>query len=436
MIYKPAEVTPVGTTAVLNTVEFVNGGDRAPRNRPSLAQAYQRQRDRRRVRRRHQPPQEQGLGAATRPDAGDGQGNCNAVRTAAAERAADWLASDPTGTGDQDVLLVGDYNSYAKEDPIATLEAGGFTNLVEERSGDDAYSYVFDGQWGYLDHALGSQRSARQVTGVADYHINSDEPSVLDYNTDFKSPAAGRRASTRPTSSASPTTTRCVVGLSPNSPATVTAAFADGSVSCGAGNASLTVGITDRDAADTHTATIAWGDGSSETVDPASASFTRTPHVCRGGPLHRDGHRHRQPRPRDDDHGGRRRRVHRDRAAAAVQGRRHGQGGLDRAAQGRVHRLRRLGAHRPGADRDGQRWVARRCSPAPLAFVDGPVAVRPEDVAAAGPDRHLHGDGHRAGDRPDGHRHPAPASLRHDARRRGGPSGPPRRRVVTGRRGG
>jgi hypothetical protein len=67
-----------------------------------------------------------------------------------------------------------------------------------------------------------------------------------------------------------------VVGLSPNSPATVTAAFDDTSVACGSGNASLTVGITDRDAADTHTASIAWGDGSSETVDPASASFTRT----------------------------------------------------------------------------------------------------------------------------------------------------------------
>jgi len=56
----------------------------------------------------------------------------------------------------------------------------------------------------------------------------------------------------------------------------VTAAFADDSVSCGAGNASLAVGVADRDADDTHTATISWGDGSSETVDPASASFTRS----------------------------------------------------------------------------------------------------------------------------------------------------------------
>ena len=34
MIYKPATVTPVGQTAVLNSVAFVNGGDSAPRNRP------------------------------------------------------------------------------------------------------------------------------------------------------------------------------------------------------------------------------------------------------------------------------------------------------------------------------------------------------------------------------------------------------------------
>ena len=86
------------------------------------------------------------------------------------------------------------YNSYAKETPITTLEAGGFTNLVEKYQGADAYSYVFDGQWGYLDHALGvADPASSQVTGVADYHINADEPSVLDYNTDFKS--AGQLAS-------------------------------------------------------------------------------------------------------------------------------------------------------------------------------------------------------------------------------------------------
>ena len=163
MIYKPAMVTRVGDTAVLNTVEFVNGGDPAPRSRPSLAQAYKVNAtggvfvaDINHLKTKGS--------ACSVPDAGDGQGNCNAARTVAANALATWLASDPTGTGDQDVLLVGDYNSYAKEDPIRTLEAAGFTNLIEDRIGADAYSYVFDGQWGYLDHALGSQWIRSQVT--------------------------------------------------------------------------------------------------------------------------------------------------------------------------------------------------------------------------------------------------------------------------------
>ena len=120
------------------------------------------------------------------PDAGDGQGNCNAERVNAATELMSWLASNPTGTGDPDILLVGDYNSYAMEDPITVIRNAGFTNLVSQFDGPDAYSYVFDGQWGYLDHALGSASIVPQVAGVGDFHINSDEPSVLDYNTDFK----------------------------------------------------------------------------------------------------------------------------------------------------------------------------------------------------------------------------------------------------------
>ena len=137
--------------------------------------------------------------ACDAPDAGDGQGNCNQVRVNAASELLAWFATDPTGTGDPDVLMLGDYNSYAKEDPITTLLSGGFTNLIDSFIGPDAYSYVFDGQWGYLDHALGSATLIAQVTGVADYHINADEPSVLDYNTDFKTAEPDQHAlRTRP----------------------------------------------------------------------------------------------------------------------------------------------------------------------------------------------------------------------------------------------
>ena len=64
-----------------------------------------------------------------------------------------------------------------------------FTNLIAEYQGTYAYSYTFDGQAGYLDHALANGPLAAQVTGAADWHINSDEPDILDYDTTFK-PAA------------------------------------------------------------------------------------------------------------------------------------------------------------------------------------------------------------------------------------------------------
>ena len=123
------------------------------------------------------------------PDTGDGAGNCNLTRTAAAEALVDWLATDPTGSGDDDVLLIGDLNSYDKEDPIDALLAGGYTDLVHAFQGEFAYSYVFDGQIGYLDHALASEGLADEVTGATVWHINADEPDILDYDMTFKQPA-------------------------------------------------------------------------------------------------------------------------------------------------------------------------------------------------------------------------------------------------------
>jgi hypothetical protein len=185
LIYKPAKVTPVGTTAALNTEAFVNGGDSVARNRPSLAQAFQENSTGARFVVDVNHLKSKGSGC-TIGDAGDGQGGCNGVRTQAANELTTWLASDPTETGDPDALIIGDLNAYAMEDPITAIQAAGYTDLAKQFEGNTAYSYVFDGQWGYLDHALSNASLTSQVTGVADWHINSDEPSVLDYNTDFK----------------------------------------------------------------------------------------------------------------------------------------------------------------------------------------------------------------------------------------------------------
>ncbi len=191
LIYKPASVSPVGAAAALNSDAFVNGGDSAPRNRATFAQALEQPNGARFI---VSVNHLKSKGSACNlPDAGDGQGNCNQVRVNASNELASWLAADPTGTGDPDVMILGDLNSYAMEDPLTALGANGYINLISTFLGPDAYSFAFDGQWGYLDHALASASLLAQVSGVTEWHINADEPGVLDYNLDFKS--VGQQAS-------------------------------------------------------------------------------------------------------------------------------------------------------------------------------------------------------------------------------------------------
>ncbi len=198
VLYKPAVVTPVGATAALNTGAFgqipLSTGLTQQRNRPALAQSFESVATdgvftivANHLKSKGSACTDQVAPYGPDPDLGDGQGNCAGTRTAAANELLAWLAGDPTGVADADVLLVGDLNSYAQENPITALKTGGFTDLVAALIGADAYSYLFDGQFGYLDYALATSSLVDQVTGVTEYHINADEPSVLDYNTNFKS---------------------------------------------------------------------------------------------------------------------------------------------------------------------------------------------------------------------------------------------------------
>jgi uncharacterized protein len=118
-------------------------------------------------------------------DSGDGQGCWNARRVAQAQRLVAWL---PTLSAlSPRVLMLGDFNAYAQEDPIATLTTGGLVDQVA-RFETFGYSYVFDGAAGRLDHALATPAASDLVTRALEWHINADEPSVIDYNTEFKQP--------------------------------------------------------------------------------------------------------------------------------------------------------------------------------------------------------------------------------------------------------
>ena len=181
-IYRPAAVMPVGAFAVLDTPEFVaplTPGD--PKNRPALAQTFTTADGGTFTAAiNHLKSKGSGCGAGD-DDLVTFQGSCNATRTAAAQELVDWLATDPTGSGDPDVLILGDLNAYGMEDPIRAIEDDGYTNLA----GTATYGYVFDGAEGTLDYALANASLASQVTGAAEWHINADEADLIDYNTDF-----------------------------------------------------------------------------------------------------------------------------------------------------------------------------------------------------------------------------------------------------------
>ncbi|MDY6885728.1 MAG: hypothetical protein SWL02_18400, partial [Pseudomonadota bacterium] len=47
------------------------------------------------------------------------------------------------------------------------------------------YSYTFDGEIGSLDHVMSSAQANTQVVDATIWHINTDEPEVLNYNEEF-----------------------------------------------------------------------------------------------------------------------------------------------------------------------------------------------------------------------------------------------------------
>ncbi|WHI52074.1 ExeM/NucH family extracellular endonuclease [Microbulbifer sp. MLAF003] len=184
MIYRSDRVMPIGSAATLQDYPFDDG------NRQPLLQAFAEVSSGESLvvvvnhfKSKGSCPSDGSLNS----DQGDGQGCWNSLRTLAADTLAGWIDRDPAGTGIDRVLVLGDLNSYAMENPITALKGAGYTDLLEWYGAGEAYSYVYDGQSGYLDHALASASLAPLVTATVDWHINADEPRALDYNTEYKS---------------------------------------------------------------------------------------------------------------------------------------------------------------------------------------------------------------------------------------------------------
>ncbi|MBS7807296.1 ExeM/NucH family extracellular endonuclease [Variovorax sp. PCZ-1] len=183
ILYKPAKVKRIGGTVLPTGADLANYTTAS--GRPPLAQRFA------------SVANDGGFwfvvnhfkSKGSCPTTGDidaGQGCWNLARTAQAQ-ALSSFTSKLQAQGENDVIVMGDINSYLNEDPVAALKTAGYESLLERMPVSDRYTYVFGGETGALDHGYASTSMRTQVTGVGVWHINADEPTVIDYNTENKS---------------------------------------------------------------------------------------------------------------------------------------------------------------------------------------------------------------------------------------------------------
>lgn len=179
MIYKPAKLALMG--ASMSDTNSVN-------SRPTFAQGFVAPNGEKFAVVVNHLKSKGSCGSGLNGDQGDLQGCHNLTRQNQAQRLIEWLPTVKATAQTEDVILIGDFNAYAKEDPINLLTSNGIVDLVGQFDPAD-YSYVFDAMAGRLDHGLGTASIAPKVTGATSWHINADEPEWTDYNLEDK--AAG-----------------------------------------------------------------------------------------------------------------------------------------------------------------------------------------------------------------------------------------------------
>jgi len=114
-------------------------------------------------------------------DRNDGQGCWNATRVESARQLNQWVDAEAARLKVKDIVLLGDFNAYAKEDPIRTLHDLGWQDAFKVAKVDHPYSYVYNGYTGRLDHALLSPGMAKRLRGAAEWHSNADEQDASGY---------------------------------------------------------------------------------------------------------------------------------------------------------------------------------------------------------------------------------------------------------------
>ena len=178
IIYREDRLVPRGKPAVLE------GGPFGERSRVPLAQAFERKGGGEEfvVVANHLKSKGCSEAEGADRDQKDGQGCWNALRLDSAQRLHAWLKSAPLGPGRERMVILGDFNAYAMEDPVRWLrEEGGWTDAFAAAGVRQPYSYVYSGQSGRLDHALLSPALVPHLRGAAEWHVNADEPDDAGY---------------------------------------------------------------------------------------------------------------------------------------------------------------------------------------------------------------------------------------------------------------
>ncbi|MFH5821799.1 ExeM/NucH family extracellular endonuclease [Georgenia sp. AZ-5] len=175
-IYRSARVVPVGESVILDDPAFDNARQPLAQTFRALNPGGRPQGAELAVITNHFKSKGSGEGPGNEVD--EGQGRSNADRVEQAEALAAF-ADDLYGA-DTPVFLVGDFNAYTAEDPLAVLAEAGYTNVGQTMTTEDTYS--FDGMVGSLDHVFANEAALGLVTGADIWNINSGESIALEYS--------------------------------------------------------------------------------------------------------------------------------------------------------------------------------------------------------------------------------------------------------------
>jgi uncharacterized protein len=174
IIYQDDVVQPVGDPVGVVDEEVWDNA------REPLAQTFVKDGDAFTVVANHFKSKSPGAATGDNVDAGDGQGQWNGDRVRQAESLAAFTEELRESTGDEDVILMGDFNAYTQEDPVEALRDAGYTDLGSLLDAE-RYSYVFDDMSGSLDHAFATAELTEKVTGFAHWNINAVESFAYQY---------------------------------------------------------------------------------------------------------------------------------------------------------------------------------------------------------------------------------------------------------------